>query len=188
MSATRAGSSARSTLTTCRSTTRRTPSSTTGALGGRWSSDSAAKARCAEQTQRARLHGRNNTPLARLYDGFRRNDPGLNYLVPGNGQVGHEEKAREWASVPDGDPRLPVRREVVRGRRAPRRAQSMQAQAGRSWRLRRGWEPIRTGTSSAAGSGRRSGVGDDEATPKRREAEGKRAGAPGAASSPAARS
>jgi hypothetical protein len=39
----------------------------------------------------------NDTPLARLFDGYRRNDPGLNYLVPGNGQVALNEKAREWA-------------------------------------------------------------------------------------------
>ena len=40
----------------------------------------------------------NNSPLARLYDGFRRNDPGLNYLTPGNGTSAIHEKARDWAT------------------------------------------------------------------------------------------
>ena len=30
-------------------------------------------------------YGPNTSPLARLYTGYRRNDPGLNYLTPGNG-------------------------------------------------------------------------------------------------------
>lgn len=48
---------------------------------------------------------RNDSPLARLFDGFRRNDPGLKYLMPGNGQTALKEKAREWAkSFRDGDP------------------------------------------------------------------------------------
>lgn len=42
-------------------------------------------------------YGLNRSPLARLYAGFRRNDPGLNYLVPGNGSKAVHEKAREWA-------------------------------------------------------------------------------------------
>jgi hypothetical protein len=47
----------------------------------------------------------NNSPLARLFDGFRRNNPGLNYLMPGNGQTALKEKAREWAKhFRDGDP------------------------------------------------------------------------------------
>lgn len=48
---------------------------------------------------------RNGSPLARLFDGFRRNDPGLNYLIPGNGQTALNTKAREWAKrFRDGDP------------------------------------------------------------------------------------
>jgi hypothetical protein len=48
---------------------------------------------------------RNDSPLARLFDGFRRNDPGLNYLVPGNGQTALKEKARDWAKhFRNGDP------------------------------------------------------------------------------------
>lgn len=32
-------------------------------------------------------YGENDSPLARLHRGFRRNDPGVNYLTPGNGKV-----------------------------------------------------------------------------------------------------
>lgn len=47
----------------------------------------------------------NSSPLARLFDGFRRNDPGLNYLVPGNGRAALKQKAAEWAqSCRAGDP------------------------------------------------------------------------------------
>jgi hypothetical protein len=47
---------------------------------------------------------RNDSALARLFDGFRRNNPGLNYLMPGNGQTALKEKAREWAKrFRDGD-------------------------------------------------------------------------------------
>jgi hypothetical protein len=48
---------------------------------------------------------RNDFPLARLFDGFRRNDAGLKYLIPGNGQTALKEKARDWAKLfRDGDP------------------------------------------------------------------------------------
>jgi hypothetical protein len=48
---------------------------------------------------------RNNSPLARLFDGFRRNNPGLNYLMPGNGNSALKERAREWAKkFREGDP------------------------------------------------------------------------------------
>ncbi|MEY9907970.1 hypothetical protein ABIA35_004202 [Catenulispora sp. MAP12-49] len=39
----------------------------------------------------------NESKLANLYAGFRRQDPGLNYLVPGDGRVALHDKAREWA-------------------------------------------------------------------------------------------
>lgn len=39
----------------------------------------------------------NVSPLARLVTGYRRNDPGLNYLIPGDGKAALHEKAREWA-------------------------------------------------------------------------------------------
>ncbi len=39
----------------------------------------------------------NVSPLARLFTGYRRNDPGLNYLIPGDGKVALHELAREWA-------------------------------------------------------------------------------------------
>ncbi len=41
----------------------------------------------------------NRSPLARLFNGYRRNDPGLNYLIPGDGQRAIHEKAREWAEL-----------------------------------------------------------------------------------------
>lgn len=39
---------------------------------------------------------RSDTPLVLLFDGFRRNDPGLNYLVPGNGSTAIHDRARSW--------------------------------------------------------------------------------------------
>lgn len=39
---------------------------------------------------------RTDTPLVLLFDGFRRNDPGLNYLVPGNGSTAIHDRARQW--------------------------------------------------------------------------------------------
>jgi len=49
----------------------------------------------------------NESPLAALYSAFRRNDPGLRYLTPGDGQRALHTKAREWASLFDkGIPRM----------------------------------------------------------------------------------
>ncbi|EYR65228.1 hypothetical protein N866_00135 [Actinotalea ferrariae CF5-4] len=39
----------------------------------------------------------NESPLARLFNAFRRNDPGLKNLVPGNGKAALHELARKWA-------------------------------------------------------------------------------------------
>lgn len=41
-------------------------------------------------------YGENNSPLARLHRGFRRNDPGLNYLIPGDGTGPIHDEARRW--------------------------------------------------------------------------------------------
>lgn len=41
----------------------------------------------------------NTSPLARLLAGYRRNDPGLNYLIPGDGKNALHERAREWAEL-----------------------------------------------------------------------------------------
>lgn len=41
----------------------------------------------------------NVSPLARLVSGYRRNDPGLNYLIPGDGKNALHERAREWAEL-----------------------------------------------------------------------------------------
>ena len=47
----------------------------------------------------------NDSPFARLFDGYRRNDPGLNYLVPGNGTTALKQKSAEWArAFRAGDP------------------------------------------------------------------------------------
>jgi hypothetical protein len=49
----------------------------------------------------------NDSPLAVLYSAFRRNDPGLRYLTPGDGQRALHTKAREWATLFDkGIPRM----------------------------------------------------------------------------------
>lgn len=39
----------------------------------------------------------NTSPLAKLHAGYRRNDPGLNYLIPGDGKGALHDRAREWA-------------------------------------------------------------------------------------------
>ncbi|MFI6977765.1 ATP-binding protein [Embleya sp. NPDC050154] len=41
----------------------------------------------------------NRSPLALLYAGFRRQDPGLNYLIPGDGRNALHEKAAQWAAL-----------------------------------------------------------------------------------------
>lgn len=41
----------------------------------------------------------NTSPLAQLFAGYRRTDPGLNYLVPGDGRNALSERAREWADA-----------------------------------------------------------------------------------------
>ena len=47
----------------------------------------------------------NTSPLARLLTGYRRADPGLKYLVPGDGKRALHERAREWAQrFRKGDP------------------------------------------------------------------------------------
>jgi hypothetical protein len=43
----------------------------------------------------------NGSPLALLYSAFRRNDPGLRYLTPGDGKKALHAKAREWARLFD---------------------------------------------------------------------------------------
>lgn len=43
----------------------------------------------------------NESPLARLFSAYRRNDPGLRYLIPGDGQRAIHNKAREWAGLFD---------------------------------------------------------------------------------------
>jgi len=41
----------------------------------------------------------NKSPLAQLHTGYRRNVPGLNYLIPGDGTRPIHEKAKEWADL-----------------------------------------------------------------------------------------
>ncbi|NEM07732.1 ATP-binding protein [Geodermatophilus normandii] len=57
--------------------------------------------------KRARALGypENASPLALLVAGYRRNVPGLNYLIPGDGKVALHQRAREWAELfRKGDP------------------------------------------------------------------------------------
>ncbi|MGH7743471.1 MAG: ATP-binding protein [Candidatus Dormibacteria bacterium] len=57
--------------------------------------------------KRARVLGypENTSPLARLVSGYRRNDPGLTYLIPGDGRNALHERSREWAQrFRKGDP------------------------------------------------------------------------------------
>lgn len=52
------------------------------------------------QPKKARALGyqqANSSPLARLFNGYRRNDPGLGYLIPGDGKRALHEAARDWA-------------------------------------------------------------------------------------------
>lgn len=39
----------------------------------------------------------NSSPLAQLFNAFRRNDPGLKCLIPGDGKVALHDRARQWA-------------------------------------------------------------------------------------------
>lgn len=43
----------------------------------------------------------NDSPLARLYSAYRRNDPGLRYLTPGDGKAALHTQARKWATYFD---------------------------------------------------------------------------------------
>ncbi|MFC9500044.1 ATP-binding protein [Streptomyces sp. NPDC056982] len=45
---------------------------------------------------RKREYSENGTPLALLFKGFRRNDPGPKCLIPGNGDKATHEQARKW--------------------------------------------------------------------------------------------
>ncbi len=51
------------------------------------------------QPQKAKLAGysENSTPLARLFKGYRRNDAGTRYLIPGDGARPLHEETRQWA-------------------------------------------------------------------------------------------
>jgi hypothetical protein len=50
-------------------------------------------------------YGSNNSPLARLFTGYRTNEAGLKDLVPGDDKVALHERAREWADkFRKGDP------------------------------------------------------------------------------------
>ena len=54
---------------------------------------------------RARGYQENSSPLSRYFNAFRRNDPGVKLLVPGNGKTATPELAREWGkNFREGDP------------------------------------------------------------------------------------
>ncbi|MBO4269090.1 ATP-binding protein [Microbispora triticiradicis] len=58
-----------------------------------------------EKIAEQRGYPRNTSRLAILYTGYRREDPGLKYLVPGDGKQVLFDKALEWAKrFRDGDP------------------------------------------------------------------------------------
>lgn len=60
-----------------------------------------------EPLKTRRAKSANNTPLARLYSAYRRNDPGLRCLVPGDGNRAIHVKTREWGAQFDkGVPRF----------------------------------------------------------------------------------
>ncbi|MFW3171159.1 ATP-binding protein [Geodermatophilus sp. CPCC 206100] len=60
-------------------------------------------------------YGPNTSPLARLLSGYRRNDAGLNYLIPGDGKNALHDRAREWAQLfRNGDPRYQTDEEWYR--------------------------------------------------------------------------
>lgn len=50
-----------------------------------------------EKIAKRRGFPENISPIGRLYKGYRRNVPGLNYLVPGDGKGPLMEKSRKWA-------------------------------------------------------------------------------------------
>ena len=49
------------------------------------------------QKAKAAGYGENTSPLARLVKGYRRNDPGLRNLIPGDGTRAIHEETRAWA-------------------------------------------------------------------------------------------
>lgn len=60
-----------------------------------------------EPLKTRRAKSANDTPLAKLYSAYRRNDPGLRYLVPGDGNRAIHVKTREWGAQFDkGVPRF----------------------------------------------------------------------------------
>lgn len=51
------------------------------------------------QIARSAGYAENDSPIGRLFTGYRRLDPGLKCLVPGDGSHAIHEKAREWAKL-----------------------------------------------------------------------------------------
>lgn len=51
-----------------------------------------------EQKAKARGYPENRSPLGLLFKAFQKNDPGLRYLIPGDGTHATHEKARQWGS------------------------------------------------------------------------------------------
>lgn len=50
-----------------------------------------------EIAKRLGITGTNDSPIARLFRGYRRNDPGSRYLVPGDGVSASHDQAADWA-------------------------------------------------------------------------------------------
>jgi hypothetical protein len=52
-----------------------------------------------EKKARQRGYPDNDSPLGRLFKAFQRNDPGLRFLIPGDGYHALHEAAREWGNL-----------------------------------------------------------------------------------------
>ena len=50
-----------------------------------------------ETAKRLGITGTNDSPIARLFRGYRRNDPGSRYLIPGDGVSAIHDQAADWA-------------------------------------------------------------------------------------------
>lgn len=51
-----------------------------------------------EIARRLGYTGPNNSPISRLFRGYRRTDPGSRYLIPGDGHTATHQQASEWAT------------------------------------------------------------------------------------------
>ncbi len=69
----------------------------TGQDWGRAITEVRGEAPLKPQSAKRRNYDENTSPMALLFQGFRRSDPGLNYLMPGDGKVVLLEQSKKWA-------------------------------------------------------------------------------------------